>query len=181
MLLLPYLGEGELFAKIHVDEPWDSEHNLSVAEDVDAEWFQCPSDTEGADGDVFRYKMIKGHRIPVTNYVMITGENSVGDGCKMADIIDGTSNTFMIVEVTGGDCPAWCEPVDLDIGDWHNGINNPSGRPGIRSNHTASEGDGANVAFCDGSVRFLPATTPTAELERGGDRRDGEPVDFWSY
>ena len=42
VLLLPYLGEQELFDKIRLDEPWNSEHNSKFAE-LRPAVFACPS------------------------------------------------------------------------------------------------------------------------------------------
>ena len=44
VLLLPYLGEKakELYAKIRLDEPWDSEHNRQF-HDAAVAFYQCPS------------------------------------------------------------------------------------------------------------------------------------------
>jgi hypothetical protein len=33
VLILPYLGEHELYARYRLDEPWDSEHNLQLADE----------------------------------------------------------------------------------------------------------------------------------------------------
>lgn len=32
--ILPFLGEQELYAKFHLDEPWNSEHNLLLAKEI---------------------------------------------------------------------------------------------------------------------------------------------------
>ncbi|MCH5375637.1 MAG: DUF1559 domain-containing protein [Planctomycetes bacterium] len=89
--------------------------------------------------------------MPTTNYMVITGPGTVFDGAKSAklrDIRDGTSNTLLVVEVTGGNTN-WADPVDLDASSlslpFGSGPNSPdSFHPG-----------GINAAMCDGSVRFL--------------------------
>ena len=42
VLLLPYLGQEDLFSKIHLDEPWDSPHNRQFHDAVPA-IYRCPS------------------------------------------------------------------------------------------------------------------------------------------
>ncbi|MHB9078993.1 MAG: DUF1559 family PulG-like putative transporter [Pirellulaceae bacterium] len=42
VLLLPYLGQQELYGKLRLDEPWDSEHNRQF-QDAAPNIYQCPS------------------------------------------------------------------------------------------------------------------------------------------
>ncbi len=42
VLLLPYLGRQELYGKLRLDEPWDSEHNRQF-QDAAPVLYQCPS------------------------------------------------------------------------------------------------------------------------------------------
>ena len=42
VLLLPYLGESELYGQLRLDEPWDSRHNRQF-HDAAVTIYQCPS------------------------------------------------------------------------------------------------------------------------------------------
>jgi prepilin-type processing-associated H-X9-DG protein len=167
--ILPYIEQQELYDKFHFDEPWDSDHNLAVAETM-PDVYQCSSDPSDP-------KDVNGHLIPVTNYVMITGPNTIGsaDGVEvaMSDVSDGLSNTLLIVEVTGDYRPAWTEPVDISITDLRRNINAVHGKS-IGSPHPG----GANAGFVDGSVHFLSETMPPYKLQLGAQINDGE-VFFW--
>jgi prepilin-type processing-associated H-X9-DG protein len=87
----------------------------------------------------------------------------------MRDIIDGTSNTLMVVEVHDSGTP-WMAPVDLEFDSMQREIN--GGPTEIRSRHPG----GANVAMGDGSVRFLDENQDRDMLRRLITRNDGEPV-----
>jgi len=158
VLLLPYLEQQALYERYHFDEPWDSPANLALAQTV-IETFRCPSDAVGSG--------------PETNYVMITGPGTLYDGdepTSFRKITDGTSNTIMIVEVAGSGIN-WLEPRDLDVQQLPSQINAPGGQ-GIQSSHPG----GANVAFCDGSVRFLSETIDPRTLQNLITIDDGNPV-----
>ena len=75
-MILPYLDEEWLYNRIRLDEPWDSEHNLSLSELV-VDAYLCPSD---ATID------------PHTNYVAIVGSGMIfqgADGIERDQIQDG--------------------------------------------------------------------------------------------
>lgn len=174
--LLPYLEQQGMYEQFNQDEPWDSDHNLQIASMYMPETFQCPSQEP-------TYKMVNGYRIPCANYVMIRngeidpkrgaigGDTEYKDRVQMRDIMDGTSNTLLIVEVKGDNCPAWTEPVDLTLDDLANGVN-AEGVMSIGSNHPG----GANVGLADGSVRFMPETIDQSTLDALGTRNGAETV-----
>jgi hypothetical protein len=64
VLLLPYIEEKELYDKIRLDEPWDSEYN-SQFHYYTIPIYQCPGSFS--------------HRKPVTNYFFVTGAGSCFD------------------------------------------------------------------------------------------------------
>jgi len=59
VLLLPHVGEAELFAHIRLDEPWNSEHNRQF-HDAAVDVYQCPS-ANLMQGDT-AYSVIVGER-----------------------------------------------------------------------------------------------------------------------
>jgi prepilin-type processing-associated H-X9-DG protein len=86
------------------------------------------------------------------------------------EISDGTSNTLMVVEVSGA-TTLWTEPVELDASRMTFSI---GGGPGeIGSHHPG----GAQVMFADGSVRFMSNTVPPNVLQSMATRAGGEPID----
>jgi len=171
--ILPFNEGQSLYDAFNFNEPWDSEHNLTLAENLPC-GLQCPSDRNSTPNDV---KMINGHPIPLTNYVMITGPGTIGspgeNPLTLDDVKDGTDQTIMIVEVFGENRPAWTEPVDITLEDLARGINAESGMS-IGSRHPG----GANVGFCDGSVHFFSEEIEI-DLRRFGLIDDGK-IDDWN-
>ncbi len=162
VLLLPYLERQDLFDRYHFNESWDSPNNRAVS-DLTLALFQCPSRTATSE--------------PTTNYMLVVGPHTVTNGSeskKIDEITDGVANTILLVEVADS-AVRWAEPVDLDFNKMKFGINT-SKRQGISSNHPS----GANVAFCDGSVRLLsnsynPQLVKALLTVNGGEKVEREP------
>jgi len=150
-VLLPYLEASTLYSEIDLNEPWDSPRNLAAGSRM-PNLFHCASDPSTG---------------PYTNYLAIVGDGTVLDGAvgrNMASITDGTSNTLLIVEASGSGVN-WMEPRDMDL----NMFINQYGTPAMgKSSHPG----GGNVAFADGSVRFLSGSS-TPQVRQGLATRGG--------
>ena len=106
-------------------------------------------------------------------------------GCRVSDVSDGTSQTMMIGEVTGGgpgshDGVAW--PA-LTLIDTRDGINGPFTKPGGATSYnrrttgpSSHHPGGCNFLFADGSVHFLAETIPAKTLHDLTTRAGGEVV-----
>src|SRR5690606_9142573 len=83
--VLPFLEQAELYEKFHLDEPWDSEHNLKLLEEMP---------------DVYRHpnRATKpGHTV----YQAVVSDESLlraTEPSRLRDVTDGTSNTILAVE-----------------------------------------------------------------------------------
>ncbi len=162
VLLLPYLGQQDLYDRYRFNEPWDSPNNRVVS-DLTLGLFQCPSQTATSE--------------PTTNYMMVVGPRTITNGSeskKIDEITDGVADTILLVEVADS-AVRWAEPVDLQFDKISFGIN-ASKRQGISSHHPM----GANVAFCDGSVRLLTNSTNPQLVKAmltvdGGEKVEREP------
>ncbi|NQT15762.1 MAG: DUF1559 domain-containing protein [Planctomycetes bacterium] len=154
--ILPFLNQAALYDQWDSGAAWDSPNNSRIGQTPVAV-YQCPSD-HGTD-------------LTKTNYVMITGEEAVGnlpnEVTRLRDITDGSSNTIMIVEVVDSGI-SWSEPRDLSLDELEMRINAPGG---ISSRHHG----GANVALCDGSVHFVAADIGAEELRALITKAGGEP------
>jgi prepilin-type processing-associated H-X9-DG protein len=155
--ILPQLGYQSLFDQFHLDEPWDSPHNLGLASQMPA-LYACPS--------------LSDRRAYVTGYQVVVGPKpelgSIGTlfewarGVEIREIIDGTSNTVMIVE-TNRLIP-WTQPDDLTF-------DRDAPLPQLGSRHPG----GYHVLFADGLTRFLKDSI-SPEILRSLLTRDGGEV-----
>ncbi|MCL2005332.1 MAG: DUF1559 domain-containing protein [Planctomycetaceae bacterium] len=159
VLILPLLGEEDLYWQLRLDEPWNSEHN-SQFHGAMPSVFRCPSNPNGG-----------------SSYVVIDGEGFAPAtrpgfaGKQLINIIDGTSNTIAIIELRDGfnwmaprgnmtleDLEQWPSLPNSRVGSWHDG--------------------GMNVGMFDGSVRFISRDTDSSVLRALGTIAGGETLPY---
>ncbi|HUY89166.1 MAG TPA: M56 family metallopeptidase [Pirellulales bacterium] len=96
--LLPFVEQRALYDQYKMDEPWDSENNKKVLEQMPAV-FRHPSADPGSKD---------------ASYFAITGETTMfpgTQGSEIKDIRDGTSNTIALVEAQRS--IPWTKPEDI--------------------------------------------------------------------
>jgi prepilin-type processing-associated H-X9-DG protein len=138
--LLPQLGYQSLYDRFHLNEPWDSPHNLALIKEMPPV-FQCPGDGWHASGRT-RYQVVVG---PETEPTSVNTPFEPTRGVDLREITDGVSNTVLVLEASVS--VPWTRPDDLR---WEKG----GPLPRMASPH----GGGAHVLLADGSSRFLRAT-----------------------
>jgi prepilin-type processing-associated H-X9-DG protein len=156
VLLLPYLEHKALHSQYRFDEPWDGPNNRKL-HNIELKYFQCPSQENPRPNTETNYLAVVG---PKT--VWPAGNSYVRD----ADIIDGLSNTILVVEVADSGIH-WMEPRDLHVNQMPMAINAPRGQ-GISSRHPG----GAMIGFADGGVRFLRSDLQPEALRAALTSRD---------
>ncbi len=153
VLILPFIEQNDLYKEFHLDEPWDSEHNKKLLA-----------------------KMPKIYALPgqkaadVTHYQGFYGKGAAfagKKGVRLQEILDGTSNTILIVEAA--EAVPWTKPADLPYDP-------DKPLPRLGGLHPG----GFNAAFCDGSVHFLKTTLKPRTLHLLIQCNDGNviPEDF---
>lgn len=153
-LLLPFMEQATLYEQIDFSKPWDAPENRHLA-NMRIPGYSCPSDPENG-----------------CSYMVIGGAGTLFEddqASRFADIVDGTSNTIMVVEVKGRQT-SWMEPTDLSFDGQQIVINSTPDSPG--SNHPG----GAQVALADGSVHFLAQTIDLQLLRSLVTRAGGETI-----
>jgi len=125
--ILPYIEQAALYQQFHMDEPWDSDHNIKLLDKMPAT-FKHPS-----------YVGPEGHTVYLAPYYEDTVWNL--DKPRFVNVTDGLSNTIAIFEVDDAHAVPWTKPEDLDLDEI-----DLSG---------CFRGPGSNVGLFDGSVRFF--------------------------
>lgn len=157
--LLPYLETPEsagLYEQFNLDEPWDSDHNLPLADQMPA-MYMCPTSTAPP-----------GHTV----YLLATGPGTAFqggvEGPTFRDITDGTSKTIMLVEADDSEAVPWTKPDD-----WLFDPNNPT--QGLGNQHPYFW----LAAMWDISIQRVPNDTPPQEVADRMTASGREPVPAW--
>jgi len=146
VIILPYIGQQELYREFHLNEPWDSEHNLKLIPRM--------PDSYKSVGKVNCPK----HHTFIQAFV---GPGTILDPQRRITLGQitqsrGTSNTLLAAE--GGKPVIWTKPEDIPF-TLENGIGPIGGE--------FPEGGvyvGVNIVFADGSVRSLRPPYPMEAL-----------------
>jgi len=166
VLLLPYLEQNALYSQYRFDEPWDSPNNSALA-GIMPSVYACPSNaTAQANGQ--------------TSYMVITGPGTVFEdakACSFADITDGTSNTLMVVEVSGK-TTNWMQPQDVSVDEITQTMLSP---PGVARSGPDAHPGGFQASLCDGSVRFMSDAIDLETFKRLVEKADGQALDYGDF
>lgn len=151
--ILPFLGDEarRLHDRYNFREPWDSPHNEKLLTEMP---------------DAFRHPLAPADSTHAS-YFALTGPHTVfpADGSGFAQIIDGTSNTILLVEAKRE--IAWTRPEDIPV------------KPGEPPPQLGGFFEGGySVVAADGAPHFLPYRLDRATLEKLIARNDGMPVDW---
>jgi prepilin-type processing-associated H-X9-DG protein len=161
VLILPYIEQQSLYNSYDFSQPWDSPENLAIAQFIPPV-YRSPGDSSP--------------NAQQTNYVMFVGPGTTNTGqgkSSMSDIKDGTSNTLCIIETASSGID-WTQPRDLDAAQLDFLIRNMH-QPAAGQINAVFPG-GVNAGFFDGSVRFMPDTTPPALMRDLVNPADGKVV-----
>lgn len=156
--ILPFIEEKALYDQFHLDEPWDSPHNMQLVAQMPAVFMDPSSALDPAEGK--------------TSYLACVGDGLLfekeDDGTTFRQVTDGTSMTIALVQVNDDAAQVWTKPTDwapnpespmLGLGGLHPGI--------------------FLAAFADGSVQaiaeLVDVETFEALLTRGGGEMVNRP------
>jgi hypothetical protein len=131
-LILPYADQKVLYDRIDLSRPWDDPVNADVFK-TRLPLYRCPSHLDPDDK---------------TTYLAVVTPNSIlrpESSIRLLDIVDGTSNTILVMEVDDEHAVPWMAPQDADAA-WLRGIGAKT-----KFSHSGS----GHALLADGAVRFL--------------------------
>ena len=137
VLILPFLGQQELYDEYNFNERWDGPSNRKLADRI---------------GGIYLRSGLESDQVQATSFVAVVGPETAWPGAtsrRYDDLGDGRAETLLVVEVPDGHF-RWMEPRDLHFEQMTFRINDKSGR-GL-----GSRLGGARVVSTDGRVRTLP-------------------------
>ena len=162
--LAPYLEEPGVYNLADFSKPWDDPRNTQLADRM-PDVYRHPKG-DAPPGHTY-YQVVVGPRtmFQLPEQGSRPGEQS---GVRIQGVPDGTSNTILVVEAA---TPVpWSQPLDLTFEE---------GRPLPEFGFHLWDGDGAHVAFVDGSVMFLSPEELHDQVTRAMlGRDDGLVVDL---
>jgi len=150
--LLPFLREQKLYEQFHLDEPWDSEHNLKLVTKIPHVY------TSPRDGS------LQGKTV----YLAPSGEGTVfgaQQAIGFADISDGLRQTVLVVQAGSDQAVPWTQPGDL---------------VSLKANPSrllGSFGKRLSVLFADGRVYHLDPKIDQQMLQVLFHYQDGQRID----
>jgi len=158
MQLLPFLEKQNLYERLRFDEPWDSEHNMSL--DLQNNYLQkCPI----ADKFRRKAKIDEKARWMLADYQVVVGPQTPfeRDRHTSFDAFErGMSNTYLVAEMTTA--VPWFSPIDLPVELLNCGV--VASSSGVRSVGSRHAG-GANVLLADGSTIFVSNSKSPQDIE----------------
>jgi hypothetical protein len=144
VLILPYIGQKQLYEQIRLDEPWDTEHNHRLHWEMPA-LYQCLGDIGSMDAmgrgrEHCHYSAIAGGLlIPATEAGSVIGR-------RIEDLPDGLDTTAALVETEKPFC--WMDPTaDVTLNEF-----GQAKRVRLLRHGWLWNGDNIRVTFLDGSV-----------------------------
>lgn len=148
--LLPVLSHLDLYNQFHLNEPWDSPHNVKLID-------QMPDEFRSGSGQGTSTRM-----------VTLTGPHGLFFQRKVGlrDITDGSSNTVMIVQVGPDKAVPWTKPDDVEFD------------PANPLVAFGKIGKTFLCTMADGMVREIDATIDAKTMAAIASAKGGEIVDL---
>ncbi len=129
--ILPFIDQVELYNEFHLDEPWDSEHNIRLLD-------RMP--TVYADPSLPLPPGMTIYQVPTGDGLLFDPSEAV----RFHLVRDGLANTIAAFEASAEVAVPWTKPADAKI--------DPTNPLAAMAKHRAG---GFHVGLADGSVRFI--------------------------
>ena len=150
--LLPFLQEQELYQQFHLDEPWDSEHNIKLIKQI-PHVYTSPQHGELAGQ---------------TTYLAAGGKGTVfgsHQALSFKGIRDGLKQTILVVQVGPDQAVPWTKPEDLTF----------TAEDSL--DRLGKIGDQLSSLFADGRVFHINSNIKPGMLHALFQYQDGQRID----
>ena len=149
--ILPFIDEQALYQRFHLDEPWDSPHNIQLLSEMPLA-YECPNLVVPFGQTIYQvpYTDVTKHPEPDDLAMFDTS----GRPATIGRVTDGSSNTIGILEVDEAAAVEWTKPAD-----WEFDPANPKRDLGNVNPRFIS------VSFVDGSTHRIPANISPEEFK----------------
>jgi len=162
--ILPFIDEKALFDEFHLDEPWDSPHNLTLLGRM-PKIFERPD--QALEPGTTCYLAAVGPGMALNDPETVTRGAVSIVGRNITTITDGTSRTVLAMEMPAAGAIPWTQPVD-----W-------TGDPG---EFLGALGESRNglflVLMADGSVRAVSSDVSPDSIRAAFSRAGGDDADL---
>jgi hypothetical protein len=168
VLILPYLGQEELYRQYRFDEPWNGPHNSRLADQI-PEIYRCPSFVKYHQ----RHKLETAHTRHLTNYVAVIAPDAIFNGpdpVAIDDITDGTDCTLLLIEARHHSVH-WMQPDDVTESEIAFDLQ------AAASDHQANHAGRLQVVLSDGSAKSIRSDSDLSILHALITRNGGEKLD----
>jgi hypothetical protein len=158
--LLPFLEQEALYKQFKLTEPWDSEHNKKLIARMPAVYATFGG---ASDGKTY-YRSFTGAGT-IMPPAQAAQPGKAFRGLSLANVPDGTANTFMVVEAS--EAVIWTKPDELPF---------TPGKPPPRLGSGSS--DGFFALMVDGSVKKIRSKIDARTLSNAIQTNDGQIVEL---
>ena len=157
VLILPFLDNTALYQEFHLDEAWDSPHNIKLVA-------KMPFAYRGSQTDPEVIAAGKTRMVAPLTKDSIFGRP--GGGISFRSIKDGTSNTLLVVEAAPDRAVIWTKPEDVEMP-----------QENLLSVLLDAAAEGFHALIADGSARLFPQTVDDETLKAVLSIDGGELID----
>lgn len=168
--LLPHLEDSYLYDQFHLDEPWDSPHNIQFVDQMPHVY--CHPEDVSMMGKT-RYLAIVGKSAAFNELPQASGSPDLeawkraSHGRTFSEFTDGLSNTLIVIEVPREQAVIWTKPDDWQY--------TPGNLKALKDR--IQEGERLRAVFADASVRTLSGPADAEKLQRLIETNDGQLLD----